>query len=76
MLLFVYRAEKDDATTLTIDEDLFAEATQLTGLQVRSALVREAFKALIVLESSQRLARLGGSEPNIEVSLRRKSVAE
>ena len=63
-------------TTLTIDDDLFAEATQLTGLQVRSALVREAFKALIVLESSKRLAKLGGSEPNIEVPLRRKSVAE
>ncbi len=63
-------------TNLTIDDDLLAEATQLTGLQVRSALVREASKALIVLESSKRLAKLGRSESNIEVPLRRKSVAE
>jgi hypothetical protein len=35
-------------------------------------LVREALKALIERESARRLARLGGSEPALEVTPRRK----
>lgn len=38
---------------------------------VQSALVREALKALIERESARRLARLGGSEPDIALPPRR-----
>jgi hypothetical protein len=39
----------------------------------KSALVREALKALIERESARRLARLGGSEPELEPVPRRRS---
>nr|WP_294546438.1 type II toxin-antitoxin system VapB family antitoxin [uncultured Rhodopila sp.] len=52
-------------TTLALDEDLVKDAQRLTGLQEKSALVREALKALIQRESARRLARLGGSEPDL-----------
>ncbi|MGD9509115.1 MAG: type II toxin-antitoxin system VapB family antitoxin [Geminicoccaceae bacterium] len=63
-------------TTLAIDDGLLARATALTGLKERSALVREALKALIERESARRLARLGGSEPGLRpVPRRRATVA-
>lgn len=36
-------------TTLTIDDDLFAIAEELTGVHEKSALLRESLKALIEL---------------------------
>jgi Arc/MetJ family transcription regulator len=59
-------------TTLALDDDLLAEAQELTGLAEKSALVREALKALIERESARRLARLGGSEPNAKAAPRRR----
>ena len=52
-------------TTLGIDNDLLDEARRLSGVQEKSALVREGLKALIERESARRLARLGGSEPGL-----------
>lgn len=52
--------------TVTLDDDLLRTATQYTGITERSALLREALKALIHIEASRRLAALGGSEPNLE----------
>lgn len=60
-------------TTLALDDDLLAEAQRLTGTTEKTALVREALGALIERESARRLARLGGSEPGLEVSPRRRS---
>jgi Arc/MetJ family transcription regulator len=59
-------------TTLALDDDLVAEARTLTGVQEKSALVREALKALIERESARRLARLGGSEPDLRAPPRRR----
>lgn len=59
-------------TTLTIDDDLFAKAEELTGVHEKSALLRESLKALIERESARRLARLGGSEPGLESIPRRR----
>lgn len=53
--------------TLTLNDDLLAQAQGLTGLGETSALVREALKALIERESARRLARLGGSQPDLKV---------
>ncbi len=50
-------------TTLALDDELIAKAKALTGVAEKSALVREALKALIERESARRLAHLGGSEP-------------
>ncbi len=62
-------------TTVQIDETLLAEAERLTGIKERAALVREGLKALVSRESAKRLARLGGSEPNLQVPARRRSEA-
>jgi Arc/MetJ family transcription regulator len=63
-------------TTIALDEDLLAKAQAYTGLKEKSALVREALKALIERESARRLARLGGSEPNLVVPRRRRAERE
>jgi len=62
-------------TTLALDDDLLQQAQQPTGLGERTALVREALRALIQRESAQRLARLGGSEPQLQPIPRRQSKA-
>jgi len=60
-------------TTLALDDDLIAKAQAFTGLKEKSSLVREALKALIERESARRLARLGGSEPDLAIAPRRRS---
>jgi Arc/MetJ family transcription regulator len=62
-------------TTLALDDDLVTKAQALTGLSEKSTLVREALKALIERESARRLARLGGSEPDVKVPPRRRPAA-
>ena len=59
-------------TTLALDDDLIAQAQELTGLREKSTLIRAALTALIERESARRLARLGGSEPNLELPPRRR----
>ena len=53
-------------TTLALDDELVERAQEFTGIAEKTALVREALKALIHLEASRRLAALGGSEPDLE----------
>jgi Arc/MetJ family transcription regulator len=60
-------------TTLALDDELVAKAQAFTGLKEKSSLVREALRALIECESARRLARLGGSEPDLEAPPRRRS---
>jgi len=60
-------------TTLALDDDLLAKAQALTGVSEKTALVREALRALIQRESAKRLALLGGSEPQLETIPRRQS---
>jgi Arc/MetJ family transcription regulator len=59
-------------TTLALDDDLLEKAESYTGLKEKSALVREALKALIERESARRLALLGGSEPSLQSISRRQ----
>lgn len=63
-------------TTIALDDDLVAKAQAYTGLEEKTALVREALKALIQREAARRLANLGGSQPGIEATLRRRSESE
>jgi Arc/MetJ family transcription regulator len=60
-------------TTLALDDDLVAKAQAFTGLKEKSALVREALKALVERESARRLILLGGTEPDIVAAPRRRS---
>jgi len=60
-------------TTINLDDDLIREAQRLTGMKERTALVREALRALIERESARRLARLGGSDPDLQAPPRRRA---
>ncbi|MBV9594766.1 MAG: type II toxin-antitoxin system VapB family antitoxin [Actinobacteria bacterium] len=60
-------------TTVVLDDDLIDEAQRLTGTTEKSALLRQALRALIERESAARLALLGGSEPNAKVTPRRRA---
>lgn len=59
-------------TTLNIDDELLAEAQRITGVTEKAVLVREGIKALIERESARRLARLGGTEPQLQPVPRRR----
>jgi Arc/MetJ family transcription regulator len=59
-------------TTIALDDELVSKAQAFTGLMEKSSLVREALKALIERESALRLARLGGSEPEVTAPPRRR----
>ncbi|MPZ52927.1 MAG: hypothetical protein GEU79_09385 [Acidimicrobiia bacterium] len=50
-------------TTLNLNEELIQEASRLTGIDRKTALIHEALKALITRESARRLAAIGGSDP-------------
>jgi len=64
--------ERNVRTTIALDDDLLAKAQAFTGLSEKSALVREALKALIERESARRLARLGGTEKKLSAPPRRR----
>ena len=59
-------------TTVTIDDKMMANAQRLTGLTEKSAIIRAGLKALIERESARRLARLGGTEPDLVLTPRRR----
>lgn len=64
-------------TTLALDDELLTKAQALTGMTEKSALVKEALRALIQRESARRLALLGGSEPQLaDIPRRRLEIAE
>ncbi|MDA2933161.1 type II toxin-antitoxin system VapB family antitoxin [Acidobacteria bacterium AH-259-D05] len=59
-------------TTLNIDEKLVKEASKLTGITEKTALVRAGLEALISRESAKRLAELGGTEKSLGTIPRRR----
>lgn len=60
-------------TTLNLDDDLVAEARRLSGIQEKTALVHAGLEALIARAAAQRLAKLGGAQPGLELPRRRRS---
>ncbi|WP_296650465.1 type II toxin-antitoxin system VapB family antitoxin [Paraburkholderia sp.] len=63
-------------TTISLDDDLVMKAQAYTGVEEKTALVREALKALIQREAAKRLANLGGSQPGIKAAPRRRQDVE
>ncbi len=61
-------------TTVTLDDELVAKASELTGVTERSALLRAGLETLIRVESARRLAALGGSDPEAVAAPRRRDV--
>lgn len=62
-------------TTVTIDDELLAKASELTGVTDRAALLRDGLKTLIRVESARRLAALGGADPQASSAPRRRDGA-
>jgi len=62
-------------TTLNIDDKMLKEASRLTGVSEKTALVKMGLEALIASESSRRLAALGGTEKYLQPARRRRSTA-
>jgi Arc/MetJ family transcription regulator len=60
-------------TTLIIDDSLIERATELTGIQEKTALVRAGLEALIARDAGGRLAALGGTQPKMANIPRRRS---
>ena len=71
----MHKGELIMRTTLSIDDELMAKAQRISGLTEKTAVVREGLIALIERDSSRRLARLGGSEPQLKATPRRRSSA-
>jgi Arc/MetJ family transcription regulator len=59
-------------TTLVLDDELLAKAQKYTGLKEKSAVVREALKALVEREAARRLVLLGGTQPDLTVPPRHR----
>jgi Arc/MetJ family transcription regulator len=60
-------------TTLNIDDAILQKASRLTGVCEKTTLVRMGLEALVSRQSAQRLAALGGSEPDAQRIPRRRT---
>ena len=59
-------------TTLNIEDNLMDKASKMTGIKEKTALVKLGLEALIARESARRLAKLGGTQKQLEAIPRRK----
>ena len=60
-------------TTVNLDDTLLTKARDLSGLRENGPLLKAALEALIQRESGIRLARLGGTQPDLQDIPRRRS---
>jgi Arc/MetJ family transcription regulator len=72
MMLYLVRQEMVMRTTVTLDDELLADAEKYTGIKERTALLNAGLKSLVEREAARRLARLGGSQPNLKAPPRRR----
>ncbi len=59
--------------SVTLDDDLIATAQEYTGIKAKSALSRAALTVLVEREAARRLARLGGTMPDLKRVPRRRT---
>jgi Arc/MetJ family transcription regulator len=60
-------------TTLNIEDSLIKRASRLTGIKEKTTLVKLGLEALLTIESSKRLAKLGGTEKELKMIPRRRT---
>jgi Arc/MetJ family transcription regulator len=60
-------------TTVTIDDQLLADARFLSGVEEVGPLIRKALTDFVQREASRRLALLEGTQPNLAYIPRRRS---
>lgn len=59
-------------TTIAIDDELLAKARKYSGIEETAALVRHALTLLVQREAARRLARMGGTQPDLRPIPRRR----
>jgi Arc/MetJ family transcription regulator len=59
-------------TTLNIEDSLIKKVSRLTGIKEKTTLVKLGLEALVAMESSKRLAKLGGTEKKLKMIPRRR----
>ena len=59
-------------TTLNIEDNLIDKATKISGIKEKTTLVKLGLEALIARESARRLAKLGGTQKQLQEIPRRK----
>ena len=59
-------------TTLILDDKLLEQASRLSGIEGKTAVVHAGLRALVAQESARRLARLGGTERRLQPIPRRR----
>ncbi len=59
-------------TTLNIEDSLIKKVSKLTGIKEKTTMVKLGLEALIAMESSKRLAKLGGTEKELKRIPRRR----
>lgn len=62
-------------TTVTLSDELIANAQELTGITERTELLRTSLETLVRVESARRLAALGGSDRKASAAPRRRSTS-
>ena len=60
-------------TTLNIEDKLLATASKMSGIKEKTSLIKRGLETLIMIESSRRLAKLGGKEKQLRVPRRRRN---
>lgn len=60
-------------TTVTLDDDLLAQAGEAMGTDERSLLLHEGLRLIVQREAARRLIALGGTMPDAEPAPRRRS---
>ena len=63
-------------TTVTLSDDLIANAQELTGITERTELLRAGLETLVREESARRLAALGGSDRTASAAPRRRTASQ
>jgi hypothetical protein len=67
--------ERDGANDGDPGRRLLEDAARRTGITERSAVITAGLVALVERESARRMARLGGSAPDLEAPRRRRMAA-
>jgi len=59
-------------TTLNINEEIYKQAAEMTGVKEKTALVHLGLQTLIAREAARRLAKMGGSQKGLKPVHRRR----
>jgi Arc/MetJ family transcription regulator len=71
-MLFFDAEESAMRTTINVDENLLADAQEFSGIKEKSAVINEALRWYVAREAGKRLAKMGGTMPDLEDTPRRR----